>query len=221
MQPRILIDEAQTPGGETMTLTSRSGYFLVSVEGYKLMSSSEHHSEEHMAAVACPGLATHSGARLAIGGLGMGFTLRATLDQMPPDGEIVVVEVMQAVVKWNRGPLAHLSENALDDPRVEVVLDDAVRYFSSRPEPFDGILLDVDNGPEAFTLKANDRLYSLRGLRRLRDCLRPGGALVIWSAFDSPEFVQALRKAGFDAESVQVRSRGKKGRRHTLFVGRV
>ena len=220
MDPTKLIDEALTPAGETMKLTSRSGYFSVSVGRDLLMSNSEHHSEERMAELALADTAAWPETRVLVGGLGMGYTLRAALDRAGPDGRVVVVELMPAVVKWNRGPLAHLADHPLDDPRVALEVVDIVDYLAARPEPFDGILLDVDNGPEAFTAASNHRIYGRKGLRNLHSALRPGGTLVVWSAFDSPGFVRKLQDAGFAAKAVRALGRGNKGARHTLFVGR-
>ncbi|MFT7463909.1 MAG: spermidine synthase [Pseudohongiellaceae bacterium] len=219
MQPRILLDEALTPDGSTLQLTSRSGYFEVSLGGLPLMSSSQHHSEEAMAELACEGAASGPGGRVMVGGLGMGYTLRAALDRLCPDGTVVVVELIEAVVRWNRGPLADLAERPLDDPRTHLEVIDLVDYLAGKPQPFDAILLDVDNGPEPFTTKGNARLYDQRGLSRLRAALRPGGTLVVWSVFESPKFVGTMQRAGFSARAVRARSRGKKGGRHTLYVG--
>lgn len=214
MQPIERIADAWTPAGERMTLTARSGYFYVRVDRDLLMSSAEHHSEERMAELAMPAGAD----RVLVGGLGMGYTLRAALDRLSPGGRAVVVELMPAIVEWNRGPLAHLAGRPLDDPRTELIVRDVIDYLSASPEPFEGILLDVDNGPEAFTAASNHRLYGPKGLRRLHAALRPGGTLVVWSAFDSPTFTERLRKAGFTTTVIHARARGGKGARHTLFV---
>jgi len=219
MQPRILIDEARTPDGSLLKLTSRSGYFEVSLGGMPLMSSSEHHSEEVMADIACESAAGWPGARVLVGGLGMGYTLRAALDRLRDDATVVVVELIEAVVRWNRGPLADLAGRPLEDPRSVLENVDLVDYLASKPDPFDGILLDVDNGPEPFTTHGNARLYDQRGLHRLKAALRPGGTLVVWSAFESPQFLGEMKRAGFSARAVRARSRKNKGGRHTLFVG--
>jgi spermidine synthase len=220
MEPRILIDEARTPDGRTITLTSRSGYFTVSVDGDPLMGSAEHHSEERMAELACADLTDRSAPRVLVGGLGMGYTLRAVLDRLPPRSEVIVAELLEAVVSWNRGPLAALANRPLTDRRVRLEVGDLVDYLAARPAPFDAVLLDVDNGPEAFTTESNSRLYDRRGLRRLHAALRPGGVLIVWSAFESPRFARALRRAGLEAEVVRSRARERKGARHTLYVGR-
>ena len=157
---------------------------------------------------------------VVVGGLGMGYTLRAALDRTSPTSRVVVAELVPAVVRWNRGPLADLAGRPLDDPRTQLEAGDIVAYIASGPVPFDAILLDTDNGPDDFTSKGNARLYSRRGLDRLRRSLRPGGRLVVWSAYQCPSFVGSLRRAGLEPSVVRAKSRGKKGSRHTLYVGR-
>ncbi len=220
MQPRKVLAESTTPAGERIVLSSSSGYFSVSVGRDLLMSSSEHHSEERMAELVL-GDVGPPGSAVLVGGLGMGYTLRATLDRLPPDGRAVVAEFVPAVVEWNRGALAHLARSPLDDPRVELRVEDVFDTVAAHPGAFDGILLDVDNGPEAFTQKSNARIYRPAGLQALRRALRPGGVLVVWSAFDTPRFPSALERVGFEADVIRLRSRGHSGGRHTLFVGRV
>ena len=178
MKPRVLIDEAWTPSGERMTLSSRSGYFSVTIGRDLLMSSSEHHSEERMAELAFDAPDAH----VLVGGLGMGYTLRAVLDRLGPDGRATVVELMPAVVEWNRGPLAHLADGPLDDPRATLVVADVIDHLADCDATYDGILMDVDNGPEAFTATSNSRLYRRKGLRKMHRALRPGGMLVVWSS---------------------------------------
>jgi len=220
VQPSILIDEALTPAGEKVTLSTHSGYFEVRVEGHLLMSSAAHHSEEQMAELVCGDGSNAPSLRVLIGGLGLGYTVRAALDRLLPGAEVVVVELIEAVVRWNAGPLAHLAKRPLDDPRVHLEVGDLADYLRRDDlEPFDGILLDVDNGPEAFTLRRNRRFYEQRGLKRLHAALRPGGSLVVWSAFESQTFPATLRRAGFDVSTVRTRSRGKKGTHHVLYVG--
>ncbi len=220
MRPQELVGEARTPEGRALTLLHRAGHFAVCLDGRTLMSSAAHHSEEQMAELACADLAARPGARVLVGGLGMGFTLRAVLDRLAPDARVRVVELLATVVEWNRGPLAHLAEHPLDDPRVEVVIGDVASTAADRLQPFDAVLLDVDNGPEAFSERRNARLYEPAGLTRLREMLRPSGVLVIWSAFESPRFLRTLERAGLEARAIPARARGQRGRRHTLFLGR-
>lgn len=220
MNPTVLIDEARTPDGFLLKLTTRADYFEVSIEGVTLMASTEHHSEVQMADIVCQELAADDAPRVLVGGLGMGFTLRAALDRLSPNATVVVVELMEAVVRWNRGPLAHLAYEPLSDSRTVCENVDLVDYLEDNKDPFDGILLDVDNGPEPFTVDGNSRLYDERGLERLMHALKPGGVAVVWSAFSSPAFAVAMEKAGFETQTVRTRSRGHRGGHHTLFVGR-
>lgn len=224
MKPRELLSESKTPDGDPITLTREAGAFVVRVSGIPLMSSRVHGSEEAMAALACAPLRDRSGVRVLVGGLGMGFTLRAALDALAPDAEVVVSELLPVLVEWNRGPLAPLAGSPLEDARASLALGDlAALLREASARAFDAILLDVDNGPEAFTVATNAWLYAPAGLAAMRRALRPGGVLVVWSAFQSPRFLRALRGAGFEAEVVPARARGaiKKGSRHHLYVGRV
>jgi spermidine synthase len=220
MKKSRLIDKAILPGGEELTLTEEGGFYMVSADGLPLMSNRAHHSEEHMAVVGCAHVRTRPDARVLVGGLGMGYTARAALEQVAPTAKVIVSEISPQLIEWNRGPLADLAGRPLDDPRLELAVGDIVEYLAAEPEPFDAMLLDTDHGPDSFTAEGNARLYSRKGLPRLRTRLRPGGVLVIWSAYQVPAFPKALGRAGFRSETVRVRSRGDKGGRHTLYVGR-
>ncbi len=225
MKPRELLGSGTTPAGEPISLAREGGHLIVRVRGVSLMSSAVHGSEEEMAEIACRPLAAKAAARVLIGGLGMGFTLRAALDALGPGAEIVVAELLPIVVEWNRGPLADLAKRPLDDARVRLVERDVAAVIREAQASFDVILLDVDNGPEALSDARNGWLYEQRGLATIRDALRPRGALVVWSAFESPRFEATLR-GGFEVEVVRTRARkatesGKrKGSRHTLYVAR-
>jgi spermidine synthase len=186
------------------------------------MSSASHGSEEAMAQVALQALPRAVKApRLLIGGLGMGYTLRAALELLPPEGSVTVAELSPAVLAWNRGPLAPLARSPLGDPRVSVVLGDVLNRL--HPQAFDAILLDVDNGPEGLSQPANRRLYGPEGVARFHRALAPQGVWVVWSAGPDPLFLKTMGEAGFDAsaQGVPARSRGGGGRgsRHHLFVG--
>lgn len=216
-----MLEQTTTPGGETLTLLEHTGDLLVKLDGLTLMSSAAHHSEERMAEIACPEWGGREGARVLVGGLGMGYTLRAVLDRVGPGAHVVVVELLPAVVDWNRkGPLGPLAGRPLADERVRVEVGDVVEHLAARPDPYDAILLDVDNGPEPFTTGGNEALYGPRGLAHIREALRPRGVVVVWSAFASPDFEHALRRARLAPEAVRTRARGNKGPRHTLYVGR-
>jgi spermidine synthase len=176
-----------------------------------------------MARLGCGALRDCDGGRVLVGGLGMGYTLRATLDTVGPRAEVVVAELVPAIVAWNRGPLRDLAGRPLEDRRVRVVESDVVDVLRSDDGAFDAILLDVDNGPEALAAKENAWLYGERGLAAIRAAMRRGGVLVVWSAFESPSFEARMRRGGYDVEVVRTRARGttKKGSRHTLYAGRV
>lgn len=225
MRPRELIAESTTPDGESLTLTLERGEYVVRVRGETLMSARMSGSEQAMATLVSQAGKLGGAARVLVGGLGMGFTLRAVLDQAAPSTKIEVIELLADVVAWNRGPLASLAQHPLDDPRVDVRMGDLLDYLSGLTSVsggggaggFDAILLDIDNGPEAFTVRGNDRLYQYAGLALLRGALRDGGVIVLWSAFRSPAFERRLRRAGFAVRTETVRARAGKGARHTLF----
>lgn len=224
MKPTELIAEAKTPDGAEMLLVRQAGALVVKIKGVPLMGSQAHGSEDAMAELACAPLRPRPGARVLVGGLGMGFTLRAALDALGPDAQVVVSELMPALVEWNRGVLGPLANHPLQDRRVELVPGDVAVLLRASRASFDAVLLDVDNGPEAFTTPKNRWLYAQAGLQAIRHALRPGGALVVWSAFPAPAFERQLRLSGFEVEVVPVRARGNrinKGSRHLLFVGRL
>ncbi len=217
---------ATTPDGREVTLTREAGYLVVRVDRVPLMSDAVHGSEAIMAEQGCEDLAHHRGARVLVGGLGLGFALRAVLDTLDNDSEVDVVELLPTVVAWHRaadGPLGPLADRPLDDPRVTVIETDLRKHLLSGPSAYDAILLDVDNGPEALTTASNAWFYGRHGLNAMRDLLLPGGKLVVWSAFASPRFAARMEKCGFTTQSVTVRARGhaNKGAKHALFVGSV
>lgn len=221
MKPRRLLDYAVSPDGLELALYQHGDVFLIQIDGHDLMSSRAHGSEEELARRALAALGERPSTRVLVGGLGMGFTLRATLAALTGrrGAAVVVAEVFPAVVRWNREILGHLAGRPLDDPRVRVEVADVADLLT--PASFDVVLLDVDNGPEALTLASNRHLYGRRGLARIRQALRPGGVLAVWSAGDDPRFTDELRRGGFDAAVHRARERASgKGARHALFVAR-
>ena len=202
-----------------MKLIRRSDEYIILVDGAILMSSRMHGSEEALATFACQRLRTLQQPSVLIGGLGMGFTLRATLDLLPPDATVVVAELVPAVVEWNRGPLGPLAGHPLKDRRVRVETGDVAVTLSSRLGQFDAVLLDVDNGPTAFTASNNAGLYDNRGIAAARAALKMDGVLAVWAAQDDRKFEQRLRQGRFDVQVQRVRGRVKKGGpRHTIFL---
>jgi spermidine synthase len=221
MIPWELLGEARTPEGTHMTLTRRGNEYMILADGKDLMSSRMKGSEEELARVGCERARKEENACVLVGGLGMGFTLRATLDVMPPDATVIVAELMPVVVEWNRGPLGALAKNPLEDRRTELSLGDVGVLLRESRARFDAVLLDVDNGPAAFTQTFNAGLYDNGGLTMIRAALRPGGVLAVWSAWDDRKFEHRLRHHGFTVETHHVRARLKQGGpRHTIFVAR-
>jgi spermidine synthase len=198
-------------------LRRRGGIFEIRCDGWDLMSNRAHHSEQTLGRLACAGL---TGApRVLIGGLGMGYTLRAALDALPEAACVTVAEMFAQVVDWNRGPLATLASRPLDDARVAVRRADVATLLNGAA--FDAILLDVDNGPDAAMLARNATLYTTEGLHRLRAALTPGGRLAVWSADPSPRFEALMTECGLDWQRTDVPARGAPDDPlHTLYMAR-
>ena len=221
MKPWKGLGQTDTPDGNDMRLTERNGEYVILVNGQTLMSSRAHGSEESLATRACGRLANVERPRVLVGGLGMGFTLRATLDLLRTDAIVTVAELVPAVVQWNRGPLALLAGSPLYDRRVRVKVEDVGFTLRANSGRFDAISLDVDNGPAAFSSVNNYGLYNNAGVAATHAALRPGGVLAVWSAWDDRVFEQRLRSHGFVAQVDRVRARPKKrGTHHTIFLGR-
>jgi spermidine synthase len=218
MKPWEHLDTAATPDGGKLELWRHDGEYAIRAEGYDLMVSRAHNSEDVMMSLACP--EPPSDACVLIGGLGMGYTLRATLDLLPAGGTAVVSELIPKVVEWNRGVLGPLAGNPLDDPRTEVAALDVVRVIRESENRFDAILLDVDNGPDSTTQDGNRRLYTPEGLARIHRALRPRGAVAVWAVSkDGGGFERRLRRAGFESSTHRVTAHGARGRKHVVFVG--
>ncbi len=203
-----------------MTLSLHAGDYYIEVDGQALMSTRAPGSEKALADLAGRELAGKSHPRVLIGGLGLGFTLGAALDVLPHGASVVVVEFFETIVDWNRKFGFGSAADRLADPRVVVEVADVVDYLRHVKQPFDAILLDVDNGPDAWCLASNCRLYDRPGLMRIQHALKPGGLLAVWSAVSSSAFEARLADVGFAARSETVRSRGHKGERHTIFLAR-
>jgi spermidine synthase len=220
VKPLQLLGQVLSRDGTVLKLVHRSDEYIILANGKSLMSSRMHGSEEALATFACGRAQTLAQPSVLIGGLGMGFTLRATLDLLPPEATVVVAEIVPAVVEWNRGPLAPLAGNPLEDPRVRVEMDDVAVTLSSRPAQFDAVLLDVDNGPAALAASTNDGLYDDRGIAAAFAALKMDGVLAVWSAREDRKFEQRLRHGRFEVEVQRVRGRlNKGGPRHIIFLG--
>ncbi len=220
MIPWVHLDTAAVPdeGGE-LRLMRRGEEYSIMAGPISLMNSRMSGSEKALATLVCERLTDRPRAALLIGGYGMGFTLRAALANLGPAAEVVVGELVPAVIAWARGPMAHLSAGCLDDPRVTVREGDVGDLIRSAEGAYDAILLDVDNGPEGLSRKANNRLYDADGLAAARKALRPGGILAVWSSAPDQGFTQRLRRAGFSVEEARVRATDRsRGERHTIWL---
>ena len=221
MIPWVLLDTSSVPGGrEPLRLLRRGDEFSIRLGQNELMNSRLSGSEEALATLTCGPLAGRPEARVLIGGLGMGFTLRAALKILPGDARVTVSELVPAVVAWGRGPMASLFEHCLDDRRVRVEERDVAEVMATNG-PQDAILLDVDNGPEGLTRAQNDRLYDRSGLARAFAALREGGVLAVWSSAPDDRFTKRVSGAGFVVEQVRVKANaGRSGARHTIWLAR-
>ena len=213
------LDSARIPDGGELRLMRRGAELSIMSGSTELMNSRLSGSEKALATLAIGRLAGRERPRVLIGGLGMGFTLRAALAELPSDAGVVVAELVPAVVAWARGPMAELFAGCLDDPRVAVREADVAEVIAASRGAFDAILLDVDNGPGGLNRDANDRLYSIGGLAAAKRALTPGGVLAVWSGGRDDGFTRRLGSAGYAAEEVGVRATGgKRGARHVIWL---
>jgi spermidine synthase len=224
MMAREHIARAAIPGGDELELVRHGTDYVIMLGRNELMSTRMQFSEEQLAELTLERLGT-AAPRLLIGGYGMGFTLRAALARMGPQGQVTVAEIVPEILEWARGPLVELTGSCLEDSRASIelcdvaaLIDDAVDGTTAR---YDAILLDVDNGPDGIVRDGNERLYTRTGIARARDALAPGGLLAVWSAAPDPKFARRLKDAGFEVEERTVRARpNNKGPRHTIWFGR-
>jgi spermidine synthase len=209
-----------TADGITLKLARHDSEFLLLADGLPLMSSRMHGSEDDLATIGCRLARLLPAPCVLVGGLGMGFTLRAALDLLPPAATVVVSELMPAVVEWNRGVLAPLAGRPLDDPRVRVVERDVLEVLRANRTGFDAALLDIDNGPSALTSHRNGALYADGGIAAARAALKPAGVLAVWSSFADQQYARRLRNGGFDVVMERVRGHARRGPNHLIYVAR-
>lgn len=203
-----------------LSLLQRGDDFAIRIAGEQgdLMNSRQHHSEDMLAELGCARLSATDNARVLVGGLGMGFTLAAVLKTVTASAEVVVAELVPAVVEWNKGPLGECAGRPVDDQRTHIHIGDVAEQIKQGATAFDAILLDVDNGPDPMTHSDNEWLYSLAGLQYIYEALRPEGIVAIWSAGDDEAFRMRLNKTGFKVQVRTVRARPGKGSRHKIFM---
>ncbi len=224
MIPWVHLDTARIPDGGEIRLKQRGQEFSIMLGDNELMNSRLSGSEEALATLACAKL-TNPAPHILIGGLGMGFTLRAALAVLGPQAQVTVAELVPGVIGWARGPMATIFGTSLNDSRVRLIEADVGALIRNRQMPFDAILLDVDNGPEGLSRAGNDALYDHSGLVAARAALCPGGVLAVWSQGPEAGFAARCRKAGFVVEDHRVRahgqgrSKGRGGARHVVWLG--
>lgn len=220
MVPWQLLDRTQVPGGRgELTLHRRGAELSIRIDGLELMNSRVYASEDALSERGCARVASRPKARVLIGGLGMGYSLRTALSALRDDARVVMAELVPAVVEWNRAHLGHLADHPLRDPRVELRNEDVGRVIRERSAAFDAILLDVDNGPDGLTRASNDWLYGAAGLAAAHAALREHGVLGVWSAGPDPGFVRRMRAARFEVEQIPASSRGRgKGSAHVIWL---
>jgi spermidine synthase len=217
-----VLAQLTTPDGSTQALVERDGHYMIWVNGRELMSTRHAYSEEQLGVVGCEPLRGRKGARVLVGGLGLGFTLRAALATLGPDAHVVVAELIAEVVEWNRNPAYPLAGDALTDRRTEIVIGDVAHTIQRSENRFDAILLDADNETTAMNTPGNSYLYRAAGLAAIRRALTTNGLVVYWSATEDPLLHQRLSAAGFDVQIERVaKYQGARGRgRHVLLLGR-
>jgi spermidine synthase len=220
MTPWSVLDVTNIPGeGGELRLKKRGTEFSIMLGTNELMNSRLSGSEEALAKLSCLQIQDRQRPQVLIGGLGMGFTLRAALAVLGSDARITVAELIPAVVAWARDPMAEVFGDSLVDPRVSIHEGDVGHLIRSGRSTYDAILLDVDNGPKGLTRKANDSLYDLPGLSATRAALTPGGVLAVWSSAPDRDFTRRLRRVGFRVDEVRVRANGQRGgARHVIWI---
>ena len=222
MIPWVQLDTAEIPAGGQLKLMRRGAEFSIMSGANELMNSRLSGSEKALASLTCERIAARPNPHILIGGLGMGFTLRAALADLSASARVTVAELVPAVVAWARGPMAHLHDGSLSDPRVTLREGDVADTIRAAPAAYDAILLDVDNGPGGLNRDANNGLYSAKGLAEARHALKPAGVLAVWSAGPDAGFTRRLQSAGYRTEEHQVRATGgRRGARHVIWLATI
>lgn len=219
MKPWNTVGEAMSPDGTRLELVEHDGEYIIKADDLPLMSTRMHFSEMELARLVCTKL--KSNAKVMIGGLGLGYTLRSALDLIPKDGVVVQVELVPEVIEWNKGPLGPFNNHPLKDTRTKIVQDDISKVIRQSQNNYDSIMLDVDNGPSTLINERNAWMYTNQGLQSIRNALKNKGKVAIWSANDEPRFISHMKRNGFIAERHHIQAhKGKGGIRHVIFTGR-
>jgi spermidine synthase len=215
-----VLESITTSDGSLLSLAEHDGTYAIRVNGRELMSSRHSYSEEQLGVVACQPLRQVSGARVLIGGLGLGFTLRAALATLAHDAHVLVAELLPEVVAWNLNPTYALASAALADPRTEIAIADVAHVIEQSESRFDAIMLDADNQTTSMNTAGNSRLYQASGLAAVQRALTKHGTAVYWSAGEEPLFVERFVKSGFSVEVQRVARHPGGKASHFLLIGR-
>ncbi len=219
MKPRIKLATATTPDGGEMSLYQHDQDFSIIVNGHDLMHSRRHESELELARLGCAHLQKQSGVSILIGGLGMGYTLRQTLELLDSTSHIVMAELMPSIVEWNQQFLATLNNQPLEDPRVKLKVGDIIDLIAQSKDTFDTILLDIDNGPEAMTASSNSQLYGYQGIMACKTALRDKGCFAVWSAKPNKQFEHVVMDCGLHIHRYRVPAhKGKNASSHFIWI---
>ena len=218
-----LLEKVTTPDQSTLGLFEHDGEYVLRLNGRELMSNKRHASELRLGELGGLACSRRPKARLLVGGLGLGYTLRGALAHAGPDAAVVVAELLPEVVAWNRDARYPLAARELADPRTQVAIGDVFDVITAASrdplQAFDAILLDADNGTTAMTTAGNAQLYVASGVERVRAALRPGGTAIYWSATSEPELERLMARLGFRVRREVVRAYGVGGPKHTLVIG--
>ncbi|HTV17071.1 MAG TPA: hypothetical protein VMG12_00330 [Polyangiaceae bacterium] len=219
MKRATVLEQVKTLDGSTMALAERDGEYVLRVNGRELMSTRHCFSEEQLGVLACQGRSRRKGVCVLIGGLGLGFTLRAALANLGRDARVVVAELVPEVVSWNRNPDYPLAAAALADSRTQVVLGDVADILVQSRDSFDAIMLDADNQTTSMNTAGNTSLFHAAGIATVWGKLKPGGSVVYWSAGEEPRLAKRLASSGFEVEVHRVPRHSTGGGHHFLYVG--
>ena len=221
-KPWRTVDSVDTDEGLLDLRQRGEADFLITIDNRVLMNSSANTSEMVLGELACKSLKNKNTPRVLVGGLGMGFTLKAALDNLPADAGVVVAELNPVIVKWCREPIAHLTGGAIDDPRVKVVIDDVasvIRHaaLEGKANRFDAIILDLYEGPHGGAPGRGEYLYGDRAIALSSSALVAGGVFAVWSEDPDQAFEKRLKTARF---CVNRQRPGRGGRRHVVYIAR-